>query len=403
MFLSSLRAIGERRKVKGMAKSAPPPSETSDQFLFRDAFNADVVDYIADGLANARPGVDAETFRQKALAGLSDLTYLDRARHIVAALETVLPNDFPTAARVLISSLGPEPTTEALKGFDGFYVMPLCMYVSRHGMDHPDVSLSTLYEMTKRFTAEGDIRPFIERYPEKTLRFLEELTEDPSPFARRLASEGTRPRLPLAPRLPKFQKDPTRVIRLLDRLYTDGNLMVRRSVANCINDISKDNPEIAVETVARWQAENPGPRTEWIVRHGLRTLIKAGDTAALETLGYRRIDFDVSPLSLSSSVLTLGDSLTFAFEISHDLPEEVRVALNYVIHFVKANGQRRPKVFRMTDKVLEPGIRQPISKTHKFLPYKNQSFYPGEHKIEIVANGMPVASAAFYLSIPEVE
>ncbi len=395
-----MRPIGERRKLKVMAKSAPASPDVPDQFLFRDAFNTDVVDYIADGLANARPVVDADGFRRKALCGLEDLNYLDRARHIVVALESVLPTDFPKASRVLISSLGPEPNTEQLQGFDGFYVMPLCMYVSRHGMDHPDISLNTLYEMTKRFSAESDIRPFIERYPEKTLRFLAELTEDPSPFARRLASEGTRPRLPLAPRLPRFQEDPTQVIRLLDRLYTDGNQMVRRSVANCINDISKDNPEIAVETVARWQAENPGPRTEWIVRHGLRTLIKAGHTGALETLGYRYTDLAVSKLSLSNTGVTLGDNLTFSFAIGHNLSEEVRVALNYVIHFVKANGKQKPKVFRLPDKVVDPDTKQKISKTHKFLPYKNQSFYPGTHKIEIVANGKSVACADFELRVP---
>ena len=215
----------------------------NEQFQLREVFNSYLVSKLAEDISNAWPSFNRNKFVSTITPQLSELSFGDRCFLITTALHNNLPADFPTAVQILIDALGPEAAGDSLSGFDGFIIMPQCLFVSRYGLEYFDASIDALYEMTKRFTAEGDIRPFIERYPEKSLAFLHRITEDNNPFARRLVSEGTRPRLPLCRRLPHFQKDPT----------PDPNLMVRRSVANNLNDIAKDNPDVVVATLEEWQ------------------------------------------------------------------------------------------------------------------------------------------------------
>jgi 3-methyladenine DNA glycosylase AlkC len=235
---------------------------------------------------------------------------------------------------------------------------------------------------------------------ERTLEFLTELTRDPSPFARRLASEGTRPRLPMAGRLPQFQADPTPVIALLDRLFTDPNLMVRRSVANNVNDIAKDNPDLAVATLARWCGLDDGPETAWLIRHGLRTLIKADHPGALALLGFDPPSLTVLSAAWEPKALALGDAGTFTVRVRSTARTPQRLALNYAIGFVKANGSRTPKVFRLPDKVIDPDETLTVTKTHTFRPYRNQRFHSGVHRLEVKANGSLLFAADFELVVP---
>jgi 3-methyladenine DNA glycosylase AlkC len=367
--------------------------------LFREAFNREVVEQIADGIASVYDGFKRDSYLSCVMQDFKKLGFGERATRIEICLEQFLPAVFSESARILVDSLGPEPEVDSLSGFDGFYIFPLCMYISKNGIDYPDIALSALYEMTKRFTAESDIRPFIKRYPEQALHFLMRLTEDPSPFARRLASEGTRPRLPLAGRLKEFQQNPSPVIKLLDRLYTDANLMVRRSVANNINDISKDNPDIAVATLGRWLDETPNEETAWIVRHGLRTLVKKDHPGALALLGYQTLGIQINNWQISTRDIKLGDSITFSWDICSTTTKKQKLAINYVIYFVGANTQLRRKVFRMPDKTLKGMENITISKTHVFRNYKNQSFYSGTHFIEFSVNGKKFHRTDFELAV----
>jgi 3-methyladenine DNA glycosylase AlkC len=163
-----------------------------------------------------------------------------------------LPKDFPQAVQILLDSLGPEISQCEISGFDGFIVMPQNDFVAKYGLEHFDISMQALYEMTKRFTAEGAIRAFIQTYPDQTLAVLRQWAQDPNCHVRRLVSEGTRPRLPLAPRLAQFVRDPRPVLALLELFNTDSELMVRRSVANNLNDIAKDHPDLVVEIFRAW-------------------------------------------------------------------------------------------------------------------------------------------------------
>ncbi|MCP4164738.1 MAG: DNA alkylation repair protein [Chloroflexi bacterium] len=368
------------------------------EFQFRDVFNPDLVNELAGNIAEAWKPFDRQGFVDAVVPQLPALGFGARSSLIADTLHKHLPDDFPSAARILIAALGPEPETDSLSGFDGFVVMPQCLFVSRYGIGHFDAAIAALYEMTKRFTAEGDIRPFIQKCPEKTMAFLHKITQDESPFARRLASEGTRPRLPLAPRLPRFQRDPTPVLALLEKLKADPNLMVRRSVANNLNDIAKDNPDIVVATLERWQRADSSKEMQWIISHALRTLLKQGHPGALRLLGYDPdVQIIVSDIHLSSERPAIGDEIAFSFTVTSGEGEACKLMIDYVVHFMKANGKQAPKVFKAAKKTIGPGETITIEKRHSFQQRSTRVHYPGQHSLEVQINGKGTSRAEFVL------
>jgi 3-methyladenine DNA glycosylase AlkC len=271
--------------------------------------------------------------------------------------------------------------------------------VAKYGLDHYDLSMGALYQMTKRFTAEGAIRAFLLRSPEKTLAILSRWAEDENCHVRRLVSEGTRPRLPWAIQLKPFIADPRPVLKLLEKLRTDPELMVRRSVANNLNDIAKDNPDQVVETLRRWsRIDNDG--TRWLIRHAARTLVKQGNREMLAILGYSpEVHICVSEIQLHKAAINLGEALTFSFNVRSTSHHAQKLVIDYVIYHVRANGKLSPKVFKLTRKTLEAGEAAAISKTHPFRSISTRTYYPGHHALEIQVNGTGYRKVGFELRI----
>ncbi|MCB0163609.1 MAG: DNA alkylation repair protein [Anaerolineae bacterium] len=366
-------------------------------FQLREVFNSTVVETLARDIGRTWPEFDAAGFATDINRQLDALSFGDRNALIRDKLAEYLPPDFPTAARILINSLGPELTEPELSGFDGFVIMSQCDFVAIYGLDHYDISMTALYEMTKRFTAEGAIRSFLQKYPAETLARLEMWSHDENPFVRRLVSEGTRPRLPLAPRLPQFIADPTPVLKLLDHLKTDPILMVRRSVANNLNDIAKDNPDQVVETLRRWQSI-PDEGTQWLIRHASRTLIKQGHPGALALLGYPvEANLRLENLVVERTSINEGEDLVFRFTIHSESDQPQNLMIDYVIHFMKANGKPAPKVFKLTKKTVKNGEVLHLSKKHSFRRINTRKHYPGRHRLGIQINGQVLAEVDFEL------
>ena len=213
------------------------------------------------------------------------------------------------------------------------------------------------HALTQRFTAEFSIRPFLQAHPEATLARLRQWAFDPSPHVRRLVSEGTRPRLPWAPRLRGFQKDPAPVLALLELLKDDPELYVRRSVANNLNDIGKDHPELLTQTAQRW-LKGASENRQWIVGHALRSAVKRGEAGALKVLGFGAggpcVDCVTRPLRPSAAVM--GASVTVAFDVHNPHAHAQRVLVDFCVHYIKANGQPKPKVFKL--KTVDAGPRR---------------------------------------------
>jgi 3-methyladenine DNA glycosylase AlkC len=241
----------------------------------KDAYGPEVPRRIAAMVSTAHPSFDSRAFVRDCLAGYGALNLIARGWRIADALHAHLPRDFPRAVEILLRSLGPGRQSPEGNGMAPFLYMPHAFFVARYGLDHFEASMRAQYEITKRFTAEFSIRPFIERHREATLERLGEWARDPDPHVRRLVSEGTRPRLPWAPRLREFQRDPAPVLALLELLKDDPELYVRRSVANNLNDIGKDHPELLAQTARRW-LEGADANRRWLVKHALRSAVKRG-------------------------------------------------------------------------------------------------------------------------------
>ena len=232
----------------------------------KNSFGPDVARLVADMMSAVYGEFDRVTFLSIALDGFEDLELTSRARQISRALAATLPEDRAQAVDLVTESLNVAVDTSAMAGMAGFVYLPMTIFIAEEGLECFEESMRAQYEITQRFTAEFSVRAFIERYPEQTMARLEQWAQDPNHHVRRLVSEGTQPRLPWAGRLRGFQEDPAPVIRLLEMLKDDPEEYVRRSVANNLNDISKDHPELVVEVARRWW-KDATPNRKRLVRH----------------------------------------------------------------------------------------------------------------------------------------
>ena len=350
-------------------------------------FNPASVTRLSEALARVRPDFPARRFADEVIPGLEGRSFSERSASIREALRKYLPRDFPEAVGILVAALGPELPDSGVAGLESFIVMPQCAFIAKYGRSEVELSLDALREMTKRFTAEGDLRAFLEVDYETTMKHLRAWCEDPSPHVRRLVSEGTRPRLPLAGRIRRFQGDPTPVISLLERLRRDPSLYVRRSVANNINDIAKDNADIALRTLAEWSTDE-SEENRRLLRHAARTLIRQGNPEALRIFGYApEPEIAVADFAQDLGVVEVGGSGAFRCLLRSVARERQELVVDYVVHFVKANKSLRPKIFKHRKMALDPGSVEAIQIRHRFRDTSGRRHYPGDHVVELQVNG----------------
>jgi len=248
----------------------------------------EAIECLAHNLTLAHPEFDQRSFRQAAQTGIEPLAILQRGQHLARVLRAYLPQRFDDAVAILLQSLTPPLQQTTDLGLGVFFYLPHVCFVANYGLEreHNDghdpfeTSLRAQYELTRRFSAEFSIRAFLIRWPERTLARLMAWTRDADPSVRRLCSEGTRPRLPWAMRIPAFVKDPRPTLPILEALKDDPDLYVRRSVANHLGDIAKDHAALAFEICERWAAGASEER-KWLIRHAVRLPAKQGVKAAL--------------------------------------------------------------------------------------------------------------------------
>ena len=359
---------------------------------FKDEISVALVRGLARELATAWPPFPRRRFLAGAAEALEPLELMARVDHLSLRLADALPDDFAAAARVLWRAL-------ESPSFTGWMTLPCGAYVARAGIDHPGVALPLLAGLTPRFSSEGPIRPFIERHPELTYDHLRRWTEDPDEHVRRLVSEGTRPRLPWAPQLRGLIADPSPNIALLDALVDDPSLCVRRSVANHLNDIARDHPDIVLDLAGRWI--NRGDDAAWAVRHGLRTLVKRGDPQALALLGVDTgAEIRLGELTVEPLVVPIGETatLTFILTLVADRPSDAVV--DYRVHYMGASGTRRPKVFKLTRRRLQPGEPLRLTRRHRFAHVSIRQLRPGPHLIDVQVNGRVLGSVTVDVTHP---
>ena len=364
----------------------------------KNAFGPTVPKRLAEAIVPVFPAFPTRAFLKDALDGFEPLALLDRGRHIAAALARHLPADFEAAADILLASLGPKLERTENNGLAPFFYLPHTLFVSSYGLDHFDVSMRALNELTQRFTAEMAIRPFIVRDPKRTLARLRLWAADPNVHVRRLVSEGTRPRLPWAMRLPDFQRDPSPVVALLEILKDDPELYVRRSVANNLNDIGKDHPQVLTRIAARW-LKDATPDRAWIVRHALRSAIKRGDADALGALDYAPSKHvRVANPRLTPQRAKIGGQIAIAFDVSNAGKKPVRLMIDFRIHYVKANGSTSSKTFKLSAPTVDAGETVRVAKSVSLREMTTRKHYAGSHRVDAVINGQVFPLGAFRLA-----
>ncbi len=247
----------------------------------KDWFDKDLAILLSEKIKPNYPSFDESAFVKNVTKSVKNLELKDRLAVIADELKRFLPQDYPEAADVLIASLGPENKKETGMFTEGYWIMPIATFVEKYGTKHFQKSMRLIREITKRNTGEYSIRPFIEAYPEKSMRMLEKWSRDSNVHVRRLASEGSRPRLPWAKKLNQFIENPKPLFVILENLKDDDSKYVQKSVANSFNDILKDNYEIAMKVLKKW-SKNPTPNRKWIIKHALRNQIKKEVPEALQ-------------------------------------------------------------------------------------------------------------------------
>ena len=368
--------------------------------LLKNSFGPEIPAKIASMIRGVYRSFDGDGFVSAVVDGYEPLELKERGVKIGRTLRDFLPENYEQAIEILLSSLGPTLDEEHVGGMSSFLYFPHVLFVHDYGLDHFEASMTAQYELTQRFTAEFSIRPFLEHHTDRTLARLREWTTDESQHVRRLVSEGTRPRLPWASRLRNFQKDPSPVLELLELLKDDPELYVRRSVANNLNDIGKDHPDVLIDVAQRWMKDASRDR-QWIVKHGLRSAIKRADRAALGILGYG----DDSGIELSGVVISpdhpnIGEKVSIAFTLTNTGKQIKPALIDFRIHYIKANGSARPKVFKMKQIDLSPGESIKVKKSISLREMSTRKHYPGAHVVDAQVNGAVISLGSFDLQAP---
>lgn len=342
----------------------------------------------------------AKAFIKTCLQGYEALELMDRAKRMGDALDEHLGGTCATKCQSLMASLGPPLQNTDAFGVQTFIYLPFVCWARDHGLAAFSASMKFQRQLTRRFTAEFSIRPYLEKDWPMALVLLEKWATDPDPHVRRLVSEGTRPRLPWASRLKGFVADPSPCLPLLETLKDDPDLYVRRSVANHLNDIGKDHPDLLMELCRRWK-RGASPERSWIVRHALRSLLKAGDLEALKLMGQGAApELKVEQVTLVPSVVQLGGELLLHVElVSTEKKRTQTLRVDLVVHYRKADGKTQPKVFRFKELELGPGERFPLSKKLPMRPLTTRRHHPGEHPLELQINGSSFAIGSFELTL----
>ncbi len=310
-----------------------------------------------------------------------------RTRRISEKLGTFLPDSYEAALDILSA------IADTCVGFP-YLFFPDFVAVYGQGEEHWDLSMKALENFTQKSSSEFAIRPFLLSNPERAMCQMATWAKHSNEHVRRLSSEGCRPRLPWGMALPVFKKDPSPVLAILEQLKTDTSLYVRKSVANNLNDISKDNPSAVIDTTRKWIGVHPD--TDWILRQGCRTLIRAGNPDAMKLFGYENFTdsgrlLTATSLSVLPTELKLGESCELKYELDIPKGSPVHIRIEYAIDFVKSGEKKSRKLFLLSDKTVKGGTHLSGVRTHSFEDLTVRRHYPGDHRIALLVNGQEEA------------
>ncbi len=344
----------------------------------KNIYNKKFISKLSKSVKENYPGFDEKGFSKAVLnKEWANMELKARMRHITLCLQKFIPENYPTTLSILKKSI---------QDFDyGFEIMFFPDFVEVFGLEDYKNSIPALEHFTKYCSSEFAVRPFIIKYPKKMMAQMLKWSKNKNHHVRRLSSEGCRPRLPWAGALPDFKKDPAPILPILEQLKADDSEYVRKSVANNLNDISKDHPELVLKIAKKWIGKND--HTNWIVKHALRTLLKQGNAKALQLFGYAPPkNMSISNFKFKNASVKIGNKLYFSFDLNSTLNKKTKVRLEYGIYYLKKSGQLNRKVFKISEKEIT-SFPEPVEKYQSFEERTTRKHYKGQHKLSIIVNG----------------
>lgn len=357
--------------------------------LLKNMFHQESLFDMAQNIKSVYPSFQAEEFLKSTMDGTwEELELKARVRKISTVLGQYLPADYEKALAVLDQVIDKCPT--------GFFGIIFPDFVEVYGQDEQnwDLSIAALERYTPYSSSEFAVRPFIIAHEERMMAQMYAWSKHENEHVRRLSSEGCRPQLPWGQALVKYKKDPAPILPILEQLKADPSLYVRKSVANNLNDISKTHPELTAKLAKEWYGKNE--YTDWVVKHGCRTLLKKGNKDVLAIFGYHdAASIEVEDFVRTPDSVSVGEDITFSFTIS--VKEATKIRLEYGIDYVKSNGKRNRKIFQISEIIMNENEKKSYTKKHSFVDLTTRKHYPGIHSITLIVNGTERGSLDFEL------
>ena len=348
--------------------------------------------HISEVFKDTIPGFEEKSFVKEIFAkDWKQYELKDRMKHTAKVLHQFLPAKFSTASKIIIKTCK-EFQKRSYNNY-GLEFMFFPDYVETFGIEDLKSSLKAMESITELTSCEFAIRPFIIKYPKETMSTLMKWSRHKNLHVRRLASEGSRPRLPWAMALPAFKKDPSEIIPLLENLKQDDSEYVRRSVANNLNDISKDHPKLLLKIAKQWKGL--GKDTDAIIKHASRTLLKAGDPGIMKYYGLDTKGVSVVAFKVVNPKVKVGEYLKFEFDMH--VAKKKYLRLEYAVHFLLKNGKQNKKVFKISEKDYAAGSTTKVERGHSFKPISTRTYYGGDHGVSIIVNGIEFGKSNFSL------
>jgi len=370
---------------------------------FKNLISEKIVALCALHLGKQIPEFDERAFTSSILASLSQLELKQRVRLISEKMLAVLPDDVQQRNAILVGMLHPDKYSHTVapssdEGMCGWGVWPLTDVIGKSGLDDFDGSMRALREITMRGTSEFDVRPFIDADPDRALAIVLGWAHDENEHVRRLASEGSRPRLPWGMRLKTLMAEPSRTLPILEVLQDDPSEYVRRSVANHLNDIAKDHPDFVADIAEKWMQGATKDR-EKLIRHACRSLVKQGHQRTLAVFGVLPPVIMEPKITIATNNVSLGEKLTFEVTLRSNETVPQKLILDYIVHHRKVNGSLAPKVFKWTQLVLKPGETVKLQRNHAIRPITTRKYHAGQHSLSLRINGRDFGNSGFDLQL----
>jgi 3-methyladenine DNA glycosylase AlkC len=354
----------------------------------KEMFNKPFYENLAKEISRVHKDFDPKRFVNESTRDFHALELNQRLRRTSEVLKVCLPSDYKTAVEIMkkvIPNLKTGYTNLVFPDFVGLY-----------GKEHFDFSLGALKYFTCFGSSEFAIREYLKLDFHRTLKVMVIWASDKDHHVRRLASEGSRPRLPWSFKLDQVIKDPSLTYPILEILKDDKELYVRKSVANHLNDISKEHPGFLLDIIKTWKGKSP--HTDWILKHASRTLLKKGDTGILKHFGIKHSEaLKASKFKIKTRKIETGGDLEFSFRVDNTGAGKIKIRLEYAVYFRIASGKLSKKVFKISERELEAKSSVEVKKKHSFREITTRSYYPGEQKITLIVNGKESEPIAFVL------